>query len=221
VAQVTARWSDSLRTRLGPERNVATAAEPIDARDAVQRSRESVLGDVVTDAMRAGTGADVALMNAGTMRLDDVIQPGRISSYQLESIFLFSDEARIVTFPLTGARVRALLEHSVSDNVLGRGGFLQVSGIAFTYSRRQPDGQRVESLLRADGRSLAPDDTVRVAFDVYPACDGGDGYVVPEAAGACRDRLRGPRSVDLLIHYVQDSLGGRIVRPAGGRIEER
>ncbi len=106
VAAVVARWDDSLRARLGPERVVGRATLPIDARDAIGRRQESLLGDLVTDAMRAGTGADVAVLNAGTLRLDDVIRPGPLSNYQLESIFLFADETRVLSVPMTGARLR-------------------------------------------------------------------------------------------------------------------
>ncbi|MBA2458764.1 MAG: metallophosphoesterase, partial [Gemmatimonadales bacterium] len=88
VARVTDAWADSLRRRLGPEQVVGSTAIPIDARDALSRRQESVLGNLMTDAARAGTGADVALINAGAMRLDDVIRPGPVSNYQLESIFL-------------------------------------------------------------------------------------------------------------------------------------
>ena len=79
VARVVSAWADSLRERLGPERRVGTAEVPIDARDAVSRRQESVLGDLVTDAARAGTGSDVALINAGAMRLDDVIPSGPVT----------------------------------------------------------------------------------------------------------------------------------------------
>ena len=72
-----ARGTDSLRARLGPERVVATAEAPIDARDAlVPQPGVAARVDLVTDAMRAGTGADVALINAGALRLDDVIPAG-------------------------------------------------------------------------------------------------------------------------------------------------
>ncbi len=121
TARVVAAWADSLRERLGPERSVGTAEAPIDARDAVSRRRESALGALVTDALRAGTGADVALLNAGAMRLDDVIPAGPVSSYQLESIFLFADETRIVTFPLSGSRLREVLEHGVVGRVVRQG----------------------------------------------------------------------------------------------------
>ncbi|MEO5902488.1 MAG: metallophosphoesterase, partial [Gemmatimonadaceae bacterium] len=69
-AVVTA-WNDSILKRLGPEKVIATTTFDIDGRDAVNRARESALGDLVTDAMRIGTGADAAVMNSGTMRIDD------------------------------------------------------------------------------------------------------------------------------------------------------
>ena len=219
VAPFVRAWEDSLRQRLGPERILARTTVPIDARDAVGRSQESVLGDLVTDAMRAGTHAEVAMLNAGALRLDDVIRPGPVSNYQAESIFLFSDETRVVSFSLTGARLREILEHGVSDGSLGKGGFLQVSGVAFTYDPSSPSGARIiGGLNHHAGGVIRPTDTLKVAFPAYPACDGGDGYDVPEARPACDNRKSAPRAVDLLGSYVSDSLGGTVTAPAGGRI---
>ena len=219
VARVTAGWRDSLKRRLGPERPVGTAAEPIDARDFVSRRGESPIGDLVTDAMRAGTGADVALLNAGTLRLDDVIPAGPVSSYTLESLFLFADEARVVTFPLTGARLREVLEHGVAEGSVGAGPFLQVSGVTFTYDPSRPTGGRiVGDILRTDGRPIGAAESVRVAFDVYPACEGGDGYVIPEAKEPCATWQAAPRAADLLRQHVSERLGGKIPAPEGGRI---
>ena len=117
------------------------------------------------------------MLNAGTLRLDDVIKPGPISNYQLESIFLFSDETRVINFKLTGARLREVLEHGVADGSLGKGPFLQVSGVAFTYDPAATTGQRiVGNLNHQGGGPIRPTDTLTVAFPVYPACEGGDGY---------------------------------------------
>jgi 2',3'-cyclic-nucleotide 2'-phosphodiesterase (5'-nucleotidase family) len=219
VAPVVDAWQDSLLSRLGPERDLGHTAVPIDARDEVGRKQESVLGDLVTDAMRSGTGADVALLNAGTLRLDDVIRPGPITNYQLESIFLFRDETRVLGFPITGARLRSILEHGVSDGALGKGGFLQVSGISFTYDPAAPSDHRLTGELgRSGGGAIGANDTVRLAFPVYPACEHGDGYDVPEAQSACATRQSAPRAADLLIRYVTDSLKGEVRAPADGRI---
>ncbi len=219
VAAVVARWDDSLRARLGPERVVGRATLPIDARDAVGRRQESLLGDLVTDAMRAGTGADIAVLNAGTLRLDDVIRPGPLSNYQLESIFLFADETRVLSVPMTGARLRTILEHGVADSSLGKGGFLQVSGVSFTYNPAAPSGSRIQGeVRRAAGGVLGAGDTVRVAVPVYPACEGGDGYEIPEAAPACEARAAAPRAADLLVRFISDSLKGQVTAPPAGRI---
>jgi 2',3'-cyclic-nucleotide 2'-phosphodiesterase (5'-nucleotidase family) len=221
TAEVVHRWEDSLRTRLGPERVVATAIDPIDARDVTNRRRESAIGDLVTDAIRAGTGAPVAIINAGAMRLDDVIPAGPVSNYQMESIFLFADETRIVTFPLTGTRLQEVLEHGVSDKGLGKGGFLQVSGISFGFDPDRPSGSRIAGpISRTGGGAIAPTDTVSVAFAAFAACHGGDGYQVPEAGAACARADSAPRAVDLLLRYVADSLKGRLEPIAPGRIRE-
>ena len=143
VARVVAEWNDSLQRRLGPERVVGRTSMPIDPATSLSRRRESLVGDLVSDAMRAGTGADVALLNSGTLRLDNVIQPGPISNHQLEALFPFADQTRVVTFPLTGAGLRRILEQSVSSGVLGTGGFLQVSGLSFTFDPSKPSGRRV------------------------------------------------------------------------------
>ena len=219
VAAVVARWDDSLHAKLGPERVVGRTTVPIDARDAIGRQQESLLGDLVTDAMRAGTGTDVAVLNAGTLRLDDVIRPGPLSNYQLESIFLFADETRILSVPMTGARLRTILEHGVADGSLGKGAFLQVSGVSFTYNPAAPSGSRIQGeVRRAAGGTLGAGDTVRVAVPVYPACDGGDGYEVPEAAQACAARASAPRAADLLVRFITDSLKGQVTALPAGRI---
>ncbi|MEJ7810764.1 MAG: bifunctional metallophosphatase/5'-nucleotidase [Gemmatimonadaceae bacterium] len=223
TAGVTRAWTDTLLHRLGPERVVGTTASALDARDAFTRRQEMPFGDLVADAVRLGTGADVGLLNSGTLRLDDVIDPGPVTNYVLESIFLFANETRIVTFPLTGARLREVLEHSVAG--AGTGGFLQVSGVAFRYDPGRLAGQRiVGDLTRPDGRPVRADDTLSVAFGVYSACQGGDAYAIPEASEStlCR-RWAGepaslPRAVDLLIEHISRRLGGTIGTPPAGRI---
>jgi 5'-nucleotidase / UDP-sugar diphosphatase len=155
------------------------------------------------------------------MRLDDVIPAGPISNYQLESIFLFADETRIVTFPLSGSRLREVLERGVSDASFGKGGFLQAAGVEFTFDRSRPSGSRlVSDLRRPDGGLIGPADTVKVAMAAFPACEGGDGYKIPEAVGGCGQASSGPRAADLLVRYLADSLGGKITVPASGRIVE-
>jgi hypothetical protein len=94
-----------------------------------------------------------------------------------------------------------------------------VSGVTFTYDPAAPSGSRIRGdVRRQGGGALGDQDTVRVAIPVYPACEGGDGYDVPEAAPACAGRAGAPRAADLLMKYVGDSLRGEITPPQSGRI---
>lgn len=219
VASVVRAWHDTLVRRMGPTRVVATSAEPIDARDDVGRAGESRFGNLVANAMRAGTGADVALINGGAFRVDDVIPAGPITNDELESIFLFADETRALTYRVTGARLREQLQHSVATQA-GRGGWLQVSGIRFGFDGRVPPAERVVTdLRRDDGRPITDSDTLTLSFVRYASCNEGDGYTLTaEAASACQAGDSAPRTVDLLLKYIAGMPGGRLVQPALGRI---
>jgi len=219
---VVKAWQDSVAKRLGPEKIIANVSFALDGRDASNRARESPLGDLVTDGMRLGTGADVAIMNSGTMRIDDVMPAGPITNYQIESIFLFPDEARVMTFPVTGARLREILEHGVAPGSVGKGPYLQVSGVRFSWDPMRSAGSRiVGSITKTNGTVISPTDTVKLSFNVYPACEGGDGYVVPEAKSACDARDKAPRAVDLLMRHITTTLGGNVTPPAAGRVNRR
>jgi hypothetical protein len=127
-----------------------------------------------------------------------------------------------VTFPLTGARLREMLETGVRQGALGGGAYPQVSGVRFRIDARRPSGSRVVGdLTRDDGRVIAPGDTLRVTFVTYPACRSGDGYRIPEAVAACqhveRQPSSAPRTVDLVIQHLE-RMNGRIVAPPLGRV---
>jgi 5'-nucleotidase/UDP-sugar diphosphatase len=219
VQVVVDRWQDSLRVRLGANYVVGTAIQPIDALDPPQRQQETVLGDLVADAIRFGTPSDIGLINGGAMRLNEIIPPGPVWFYTIESIFQFADETRIVTVPVSGQRVREILENSVSERNLGSGGFLQVSGIKFVVDRTRASGARIAGPVTTTvGNTLYPDQTYRVSLPAYLACRGGDGYKIPEAAGPCASAGTAPRVANLVVTHLGQRLGGRIATPIGPRI---
>ena len=219
TTRVVEEWKDSVRERLGPVHEVGTSRVTIEATGNMSRRSESVLGDLVADALRAGTGADVALINAGALRLETNLAPGPITNYELEAALPFADQTRVISFPITGAGVRRLLEHGVAEGILGSGGFLQVSGLSFTFDPAKPSGSRIAGEIRREsGNVVGANDTLQLAFGTYSACSGGDGYAVPEAAKACSRRREAPRALDLLTRYITDSLKGKIEAPRSPRI---
>ena len=215
------RWRDTLTQRIGPDRVLGVAPEPINAIDSISK-RESPFGNMIADAMRIGTNADVALINSGALRFDDVMSAGPITRHMIEGVFLFADETRVVTFPLSGARLRDLLEVSVGRGGLGNGPYLQLSGVRFAFDATLPSGARVVgALTRDNGRPIGATDTLQVSFVTYPACRNGDGYRIPEATAACRvlDAAPGsrPRTADLVLQHLE-RMNGRIVPPSIGRV---
>ena len=219
VQAVVDRWQDSLVARLGANHIIAEVVQPIDGLDAPQRQQETVLGDIVADAIRMGTNADVGVINGGALRLNQVIPPGPLWFYTVESIFQFADETRIVTVPVNGQRLREILETGVSDQNLGGGGFLQVSGIEFRVDRARPSGNRIAGpVTTPTGSTVYATQVVRLSLPAYLACRGGDGFRVPEAASACAASKTAPRMADLMVEHVTERLGGRVAPPPGNRI---
>lgn len=215
-------WRDSLRAHIGVDQVIGGSAEMVDATDSTSHRGESVFGNFIAESMQIGARSDVAMINTGALRYDDNIMPGPISTHQIESIFLFADETRAVTFALTGARLREVLEHGVADGSLRQGAFLQLAGVRYTFDANLPSGKRIVGpLLRANGRPIADTDTLKVTFVTYPACRGGDGYKIPEAAEVCKkletDPKSSPRTVDLVIEHIV-GMGGQIVWPKVGRV---
>jgi len=52
---------------------------PLDARSAENRTRETNAGNFIADAFRRALGADVALLNGGSIRADELIAPGQLT----------------------------------------------------------------------------------------------------------------------------------------------
>lgn len=152
------------------------AEVPLDATAA--RKRETNLGDLVADIMRAVSGADAAIVNGGGIRAS--IPAGPILLRDIYSALPFDNY--IVAVKLTGAAIRQALEHGVARLGKGSGAFPQVSGIAFSYDPAAPPGARVGEIRIGDG-VLDPEREYTVATNDYLAA-GGDGYTVfAEAAG--------------------------------------
>jgi 5'-nucleotidase len=225
-AAVTDRYKDLL-TELG-ERVGHTDVE-LDAGSEANRTRETNVGNFVADAFREAVGADVALLNGGSIRADMIISPGDLTKRDVLSILPFANP--VVKIEVTGATLRAALEHGVSrsaeDNEPGR--FPQVSGIRFTFDTTRPAGSRVTEAT-VNGQPLDDKKTYTLATSSFVAVDGGDGYTMFRGARFVVKPEEGPKAPDVLrkaiaaVKSIAPRTDGRINRKqkagAGIRKEE-
>ncbi len=152
-------------------------------------NRESPLGALATDAMRAKTGADIAITNAGGLRAD--LPAGAIDRGRILDVFPFLNDT--VTVELAGADLRGVLEHGLSL----KAGMAQVSGLQATYDLNRSAGSRLVS-LEIGGQPVDNQKIYRVATNSFLA-EGGDGY-----GSLKKGRLiaRDKQLSDLLCDYV-------------------
>ncbi len=103
-----------------PGRAVTHTTEPLDGREAVMRTRPTLLGAIVASALRHETNADVGLFNTGSIRIDDVLPPGPITEYDLIRLLPFGGHA--VEVEMTGSLLSRVL--ATGELNRGTGGYL-------------------------------------------------------------------------------------------------
>jgi 2',3'-cyclic-nucleotide 2'-phosphodiesterase (5'-nucleotidase family) len=201
------------RDELGPILNtiVGDSTVEISRADSCGRADgrlcESLVGNVVTDAMRLTYGTDFAITNSGGLRAaltcptTDVDTdfcppftppPHLITLGQVLTVLPFGNV--VATVELTGAELKAFLERGVSAMPGADGRFAQVSGLCFTYDIDAAVGSRVTGAVRqaADGSctGAAVDfggaASYSVAMNDFIA-SGGDEYPVVIAKATTRE----------------------------------
>lgn len=146
---------------------------PLDSRIASVRAEEASFGDLVADAVRAGTGAEIGLMNGGGIRGNRLYAAGtELTRRDILTELPFGNTTVLVE--LGGADLLAALENGYLD--LGRpaGRFLQVSGLVVTLDAPAPAGRRVVSAA-VGGAALDASRTYTVAANNFMLA-GGNGY---------------------------------------------
>lgn len=161
----------------------------------------SPCGNLVTDAMRSRSGADVALQNRGGLRTN--LSAGRLTRRHLFQLLPFDNH--LVTITMTGAELESLMRTSVEARG-GRG--LEFSGMIVELERGGGTPRLAGLLVGGEALDRAKD--YRVTVNSFNA-DGGDGY--EQLAEAVR------REVDpiLLRDVLAEYLDGREVTPPSER----
>jgi 5'-nucleotidase len=111
-----------------PEEVVAQLPEPLDGLEISVRNRPTALTEILTAAMQKEIdGAQGALLNAGSIRVDDVLPPGSISQYDVIRILPFGGP--IMGVEMTGSLLTEVLDQGERNQ--GEGGYLQLAGIRY------------------------------------------------------------------------------------------
>jgi 2',3'-cyclic-nucleotide 2'-phosphodiesterase (5'-nucleotidase family) len=190
---LTAQLQPILGTQIGQSTVAIPRADSCGTENG--RTCESLVGDVVTDAMRQAYGADVALTNSGGLRADltcpaqdnpdDFCAAGlpanAITRGKVLEVLPFGNVA--ATAEINGAELKAMLEHGVSAMPELSGGFPQVSGLCFTYDITATPGSRVTSVVKqnddgscsTEALDLTEGAKYMLVTNDFTAA-GGDGY---------------------------------------------
>ena len=175
---------ESLSVELGPTEGA------LDSRRNVVRAEESAMGNLIADAMKDATGADIVIINGGGIRADTTYDAGRVLTRRDVLTELPFGNVTTVT-ELPGTQVLAALENGVSQVETGAGRFPQVAGISFSFDATAPAGSRVSEVMVGD-KPLAMDTVYTVATNDY-MMSGGDGYgALAGGNGAGQRRQRQP-----------------------------
>lgn len=166
---------DALQKQLDDSLNIeiGKTAGALDSRRNVVRGMESAMGNLIADAMRAATGADIAITNGGGIRADRTYDEGTVLTRRDILTELPFGNVTVVT-ELPGTQVLAALENGFSQVEKGGGRFPQVSGLSVVYDPSAAAGSRVSSVMVGD-KPLDLDAVYSVATNDY-ILGGGDGY---------------------------------------------
>lgn len=182
------------------------------------RRAETNLADLCTDALRVRTGADIAVLGGGGIRVS--IPAGDVSMKDIYEVFPFGNEVCVIE--ATGQQILDALEWGAYLVPEENGGFLQVSGLTYeihTYieSTCTKDvngmftgikGERRVRNVKVNGAPIDPDALYKVAGSSYWLLEKGDGQTAFD--GAKRIDAGGLLDAQVLSDYLSDDLGGVI-----------
>lgn len=153
-------------------RVLGVSATKLDGERNDVRTKETNLGNLITDAMRQEAGADVALTNGGGIRAS--IDQGSVSVGDVFTVLPFGNAMTVIE--VTGQDIIDALNHGIKDYPNAAGQFPHVSGISFEIA--QGDTNSAVNVKVGDA-DIDPAATYKLATNDFMAV-GGDGYTMFE-----------------------------------------
>ncbi|WP_282942517.1 bifunctional UDP-sugar hydrolase/5'-nucleotidase [Paenibacillus sp. RC67] len=152
---------------------------------------ESVLGNIITDAVRLYTEADVVFTNPGGLRAD--VEQGDITVGHIISVVPFNNN--VLVMDMTGRELKEVLEQSARMSA----GVLEQSGVTIVIDPSAESSERLVEVL-INGQPLDESRTYKIASDDF-TCKGGDGFTAFGAAAHVKDTSMIMR--DLVIEHIR------------------
>ncbi len=192
-------------------------------KDPGNRTQETNLGDLITDALvwkatEAGEAVDAAITNGGGIRA--TIEAGDITKKDINTVLPFGNTLSIIK--ITGSELLEVLEASTFCTPEAIGGFPQVSGIVFTVDTSKTYDQGDEypgttyfapksinrvTIQSVGGKDFDPAATYTIATNDFMA-SGGDTYYRFVNATANYDL--GIAMDEVVMEYITTVLNGTV-----------
>jgi len=148
-------------------------SNPINTKRDVIRAKESIFGNLLADAIKDYTGAQVALINGGSIRGEATyFKNHSVTRKNIVEELPFRNHVLLIN--VTGSQITDALENGFSliDKLKGR--FPHISGMKVSYDKSLEVGRRVKSII-INGEKLINNKLYTLVTSDY-LIDGGDGY---------------------------------------------
>lgn len=207
IIELAQPYHDATQKWLGT--SIGRSAQKLTAENA--RLQDTAIIDLIQRVQLAAGEADVSFTAA--FNLDARLPAGDITVREIAALYVY--ENTLVTIELTGAQIKAALEHAARyfgpyaegktaadliDRSIPGYNFDIAEGVDYTIDLTRPVGDRITG-LRRDGAPLAPDAKLRVAINNY-RLNGGGGYTMFKDAPVLSRSSTEIR--DLIIDWVEE-----------------
>ena len=158
VQLIVNRWNDVLEEKIrevisDPYEVIYTATTPLDGTDSASRGIQTNLGNIITHAMYDSfDDVDGALVNGGSIRLDDVLD-GEVTSIDIFRVLPFG--GGILKVEITGSLLKEVLDFGKASG--GTGAYLQ----RYKFEESSSGGWLL------NGSPLVEDKVYKIAFSDF------------------------------------------------------
>ncbi|NLC25603.1 MAG: multifunctional 2',3'-cyclic-nucleotide 2'-phosphodiesterase/5'-nucleotidase/3'-nucleotidase [Fastidiosipila sp.] len=154
---------------------IGKTAVELDGTRGNNRTGETNLGNLITDAMRLASGADVVITNGGGIRAS--IEVGEITVGDVFTVLPFGNAMTVIK--VTGQDIIDALNHGTKSYPGEAGGFPHVSGMSYEIAVGYGWVPNMVTNVKVNGEPLVKTKEYTLASNDFMAV-GGDGYTMFE-----------------------------------------